>query len=140
MLSEELHFLLLKSFHHSNKNIVQNISSLKLLPGQPKILEYLLENNGSIAKDISKYCVLDKSTITSLLIRMEKENLIMRKTHSTDKRSAYIYLTEKGLQMAHKVKEICFCIDDKALKNIPPQQKQNLIQTLNMIIKNLEEE
>ena len=95
MLSGELHFLLLKSFHHSNKNIVQKISSLKLLPGQPKILEYLLEHNGSIAKDISNYCVLDKSTITSLLVRMEKDGLIMRKTHSTDKRSAYIYLTEK---------------------------------------------
>ena len=67
MLSDELHFLLLKSFHHSNKNIVQKISSLKLLPGQPKILEYLLEHNGSIAKDISNYCVLDKSTITSFI-------------------------------------------------------------------------
>ena len=44
---------------------------------------------------------------------MEKDGLITRKTHSTDKRSAYIYLTEKGLQMAHKVKEICFSIDDK---------------------------
>lgn len=140
MLSEELHFLLLKSFHHSNKNIIQKISSLNLLPGQPKILEYLLENNGSIAKDISNYCVLDKSTITSLLIRMEKDNLIMRKAHSTDKRSAYIYLTEKGLQMAHKVKEICFSIDNKALKNISPQEQQNLLKSLNTIIKNLEEE
>lgn len=55
-----------------------------------------------------------------------KDGLITRKTHSTDKRSAYIYLTEKGLQMAHKVKEICFSIDDKALKNIPPQEKQHL--------------
>ena len=97
-LGVALHYtihLLLKSFHHSNKNIVQKISSLKLLPGQPKILEYLLEHNGSIAKDISNYCVLDKSTITSLLVRMEKDGLITRKAHSTDKRSAYIYLTEK---------------------------------------------
>lgn len=110
MLSGELHFLLLKSFHHSNKNIVQKISSLKLLPGQPKILEYLLEHNGSIAKDISNYCVLDKSTITSLLVRMEKDGLITRKAHSTDKRSAYIYLTEKGLQMAHKVKKFALAL------------------------------
>jgi hypothetical protein len=42
--------------------------------------------------------------------------------------------------MAHKVKEICFSIDDKALKNIPPQEKQHLLKTLNTIIKNLEEE
>ena len=74
------------------------------------------------------------------LTKIEKDGLITRKTHSTDKRSAYIYLTEKGLQMAHKVKEICFSIDDKALKNIPSQEQQHLLKTLNTIIKNLEEE
>ena len=73
MLSGELHFLLLKSFHHSNKNIVQKISSLKLLPGQPKILEYLLEHNGFIAKDLSNYFVFVKSTITTILVRIEKD-------------------------------------------------------------------
>ncbi|WP_302486791.1 MarR family winged helix-turn-helix transcriptional regulator [uncultured Megamonas sp.] len=140
MLSDELHFLLLKSFHHSNKNIIQKVSVLNLLPGQPKILEYLLENNGSIAKDISNGCVLDKSTITSLLLRMEKQDLITRKTHSTDKRSSYIYLTEKGIDMAQKVKKICFTVDDKALKNIPPQNKKILLETLNTVIDNLKED
>lgn len=140
MLSDELHFLLLKSFHHSNKNIIQKISVLNLLPGQPKILEYLLENNGSIAKDISSGCVLDKSTVTSLLLRMEKQNLIIRKTHATDKRSSYVYLTEKGLTMAKKIKQICFTIDDKALKNIPPQNKKILLETLNTVIDNLKED
>lgn len=140
MLSDELHFLLLKSFHHSNKNIIQKISVLNLLPGQPKILEYLLENNGSIAKDISSGCVLDKSTVTSLLLRMEKQNLIIRKTHATDKRSSYVYLTEKGLTIAKKIKQICFTIDDKALKNIPPQNKKILLETLNTVIDNLKED
>lgn len=140
MLSDELHFLLLKSFHHSNKNIIQKVSVLNLLPGQPKILEYLLENNGSIAKDISNGCVLDKSTITSLLLRMEKQDLITRKTHSTDKRSSYIYLTEKGIDMAKQVKKICFTVDDKALKNIPPQNKKILLETLNTVIDNLKED
>ncbi len=75
MLSEELHYLLLRAFHHSNKAIVQKIPELDLFPGQPKILEYLLEHNSSIAKEICEGCVLDKSTIANLLPRMEKQEL-----------------------------------------------------------------
>ena len=44
MLDQELHFLLLRAFHHSNRLITQQIAVLGLYPGQPKILEYLLEH------------------------------------------------------------------------------------------------
>ena len=50
MLNNELHFLLLKAFNHSNNLIIQQVYDLDLLPGQPKILEYLLEHDGTIAK------------------------------------------------------------------------------------------
>ena len=140
MLNDELHFLLLKSFHHSNNIITQKIYDLGLLPGQPKILEYLLEHDGAMAKDISRDHVLDKSTIASLLARMEKQNLITRKNHASDKRAYSIYLTEKGRYMAHEVKEICTGVDNRAFKNITPQNKQQFLQILNIIIKNLGEE
>ena len=53
MLEEELHFQLLRSFHFSNRAIVAQTSQLKLMPGQPKILLYLLEHDGAMAKEIS---------------------------------------------------------------------------------------
>ncbi len=138
MLSEELHYLLLRAFHHSNKAIVQKIPELDLFPGQPKILEYLLEHNGSIAKEICEGCVLDKSTIANLLPRMEKQDLIIRKPDTLDKRSSRIYLTEKGLYLAKEVKKICFAVDDKALCNISAGQKEQFLATLNLVINNLE--
>ena len=39
MLEDELHFQLLRRFHFSNRAIVAQTSQLKLMPGQPKILE-----------------------------------------------------------------------------------------------------
>ncbi len=137
MLSEELHYLLLRAFHYSNKTIVQKIPELDLFPGQPKILEYLLEHNGSIAKEIGEGCVLDKSTIANLLPRMEKQNLISKKPDTLDKRSSRIYLTEKGLYLAKEVKKICFAVDDKALNNISAAKKEQFLNTLNLVINNL---
>ncbi|MFR9256426.1 MAG: hypothetical protein ACLVJ6_13525 [Merdibacter sp.] len=57
MLEDELHFQLLRSFHFSNRAIVTQTSQLKLMPGQPKILLYLL---GMMARwqEITEGCVL----------------------------------------------------------------------------------
>lgn len=140
MLNNELHFLLLKAFNHSNNLIIQQVYDLDLLPGQPKILEYLLEHDGTIAKNISRDHVLDKSTITSLLSRMEKQNLIVRKNQINDKRAYSLHLTEKGKESAQKVKQICGHVDDIAFKNISSEDKQQFLQILNIIIKNLREE
>lgn len=66
----DLHYLLLLGFNRSNKAIVSKTSLEGLMPGQPKILEFLLEHDGCTQKEISNGCVLDKSTVTSLLSRM----------------------------------------------------------------------
>ncbi|WP_411656037.1 MarR family transcriptional regulator [Anaeromassilibacillus sp. SJQ-1] len=80
MLEAELHFLLLCGFHYSNKAISQKVLALGLYPGQPKILEYLLEHDGAIAKEIGEGCVIDKSTIANLLVRMERQNLLYKRS------------------------------------------------------------
>ena len=63
-MKENLHFLLMKCFYHNNRMIVQRIQGTGLLPGQPKILECLWEQDGVTPKEIGRSCGLDKSTIT----------------------------------------------------------------------------
>ena len=41
MLEEELHYLLMRAFHVSNREVVARVRQDGLLPGQPKVLEYL---------------------------------------------------------------------------------------------------
>ena len=140
MLNEELHVLLLRAFHHCNKRIVQRTSRLPLLPGQPKILEYVEENNGCIAKDICRGCVLDKSTMTSLLTRMEREGLLVKSGRSADRRAYHIFLTPKGEQAAREVKRIFSETDEKAFQGISASERAGFLSTLNKIIANLEDE
>ena len=79
MLDDEVHFLLMRAFNSSNRAVVERTGAMGLLPGQPKVLEYLSEHDGSRATDICAGCVLDKSTMTSLLSRMETAGLIERR-------------------------------------------------------------
>lgn len=140
MLEKELHFLLLRAFHHCNRQIVQQVSGLSLLPGQPKILEYLLTHEGCMAREIRDACVLDKSTVTSLLARMEKQGLICRRPSLQDRRASHIWLTDTGRQTARKVSSVCRRVDETALGEISREDQEHLTELLQQIIKNLEEE
>ena len=53
-MKENLHFLLMKCFYHNNRMIVQRIQGTGLLPGQPKILECLWEQDGEAAGWINR--------------------------------------------------------------------------------------
>ena len=70
MLEEELHYLLMRAFHVSNREVVARVRQDGLLPGQPKVLEYLHEHDGCTQKQLGEGCALDKSSITGLLTRM----------------------------------------------------------------------
>lgn len=136
----ELHKLLLISYNYSAKAIVKQTSQIGLMPGQPKILEFLLENDGCTQKEIGLGCALDKSTVTYLLHKMKEVDLIQKAPHKSDKRSSIILLTKKGREIALEVKKICCSVDQSAWKDIDEEDKIIFIQTLQKIIHNLKME
>ena len=138
MNDQELHYLLLVAGNYSNKAIVKRMRSQNLMPGQPKILDFLLDHDKCTQKEISKGCVLDKSTVTSLLSRMEKTNLIRKIPCMEDRRNSIVTLTEEGFQKALHVRKICHSVDKQAWEGISEAEKHITIQTLLHIIMNLE--
>lgn len=76
---EALHILLLIGFNRSTREIGRYTKQEGLMPGQPKILEYLWFHDGAGQKEIGQECIIDKSTVTSLLKRMENWNSSAKK-------------------------------------------------------------
>lgn len=138
MLDSQLHFLLLCCYHNSARLIAQRTQALGLLSGQPKILECLRESDGRTPKEMGRKCGLDKSTITSLLGKMEHQGLIRRETHATDKRSVRIYLTEEGKEKAEQVEKICLEVDRRALEAFSPEEREELLGSLRNVLGALE--
>ena len=138
-MPDNLHFMLMKCFHHSNKAIVKRNTALSLLPGQGKILECLIEEDGLSPKELGIRCVIDKSTITSLLGKMEKQGFIKRTDDPEDKRAVNIWLTEAGRVLGDKTIQNGQEIDRVALKRLSSRQKDEL-ETILKIINNAYEE
>ncbi|BFK74404.1 MarR family winged helix-turn-helix transcriptional regulator [Megasphaera elsdenii] len=136
MDEEALHILLMLGFHRSNREIARRIKREGLMPGQPKILEYLWFHDGASQKDISRECIIDKSTVTSLLKRMEKLDLIRKETRPDDQRGINIYLTDKGWEKAKEIRKVIYATDDAMWQGIPEEEKQQFMRTFHKIIAN----
>ncbi|WP_201330007.1 MarR family winged helix-turn-helix transcriptional regulator [Lactobacillus nasalidis] len=113
--------------------------ALDLFPGQPKVLQVLLEHDGEKARDIGRQCVMDKSTMTGLLKKMEARGLITRRVSNEDKRVVNIFLTEKGREKAKQVNAIGAKIDEQALSVLSDEEKEILFRLLNKVLDNMEE-
>ena len=118
MLEDQFHFQLLKCFNHQKRWINQRTIQIDVLPGQSKVLQCLDEHGPLSPKEIGKLCIVDKSTTTSLLNKMEKMNYIEKKTQNQDKRSIQIHLTKRGYEKALQVEKI----SNESLACVPPDK------------------
>lgn len=133
---EALHILLLIGFNRSTREIGRCIKQEGLMPGQPKILEYLWFHDGAGQKEIGQECIIDKSTVTSLLKRMEKLELIRKESRPDDQRGVSIFLTEKGWEKAKRIREIIYGLDDFMWQGIDTEEQQRFMETFRKIIEN----
>lgn len=136
----DFHHLLRITARSVDTAIVKRVRSTGLLPGQPKVLEYLLECGPSSPKAIAEGCVFDKSTITSLLNGLERSGLVSREAREEDRRSVVISLTPCGENKAEKVASLCSEVDKKVLSGFSAEEKLELIELLARVRKNLGEE
>ena len=72
---------------------------------QGRILYVLWQEDGLIIREIANRTGLAKTTLTSMLNRMEEQGFIM-KTQSTDGRQSCIQLTQKARDLSDKYDEV----------------------------------
>lgn len=127
---ESLHYLLMKSQSILSRKILSEASCLGLTPGQPKILDFLVQYQEADQKTIAAYCEIEPATVGSILSRMEDSGLVVRKQKNGNRRSLYVSLTDKGNQAAIKLMEIFQEVEKQATSNFSEEETQLLKQLL----------
>lgn len=137
---ESAHYLLMKAHTLLNQQILARAAALGLTAGQPKLLEYLAGHEGSDQKTISDYCEIRPSTTGSILAGMEKSGLVERRRPEGDRRSLYVYLTEKGRRAAGEMALIFDEAERRALQGLDAAETETLRRLLLAVIVTLEAE
>ncbi len=132
-----MHYLLMKTQTSLNRWILSQAAALGLSPGQPKVLECLMQCGQSNQKAIARYCEIEPATVGSILSRMERDGLIQRQQRDGNRRSLYVSLTERGEQLGRQMQDIFAEADQRAMAGLTPEQQQTLQQLLGQVLQNL---
>ncbi|WP_124067278.1 MarR family transcriptional regulator [Clostridium sp. E02] len=133
------HKLMMENQSMFIKKVFEQLRDRHLSVGQPKILEYLFEHDGSVQKEIAMACRIEPATVTSLLFRMEKNGMIERKTRNDNRRYLYVFLTDKGKYEADYVKKAFDTLEGIVLNDFTDKEKKQFIEYLKRANKNLKE-
>ncbi len=117
------HYLLMANQAIYQRKLMEGLKSTGLTSGQPKVLDYLKDHDGAVQKDIAAYCYIEAATLTSVLNGMEGKGLIERKRLDGNRRTFYIFLTERGRELQIKVNEIFIRLEEETFAGIPEEKR-----------------
>ena len=73
---------------------------------------------------------LDNSTVTRLVIRLEKKNWVERKRSQRDQRAIEVFLTDKGALIQLDIEKKIDNIGEKIKSEVEKDQKESLLESL----------
>lgn len=102
-----------------------------------RVLMLLGDKDPSTVGDLSRRSVIKISTLTRVLIRMEKEALIIRKPFQQDNRVIEVYITDKGKQVLDNLKILAADVYGQAFAGIDEKDIVKFTDVLIRLRKNL---
>lgn len=139
-MKKSLHYLLMADHLSLQKMLLARIKDINLTPGQPKVLDYLTDHDGSVQKDIAASCRIEPATLTSVLLGMEHKGLIMRKNKDGNRRSLYVFLTDKGRKTAELVEKHFEETEKEILGGFTAKETETLCVLLEKLNNNMTKE
>lgn len=100
------------------------------------ILKHLTEKEGQSQQQLAENTFKHKTSITFLIDRMVKKNLVVRVPDQTDRRNKLIYLTDKGRNMLNDIFPILFQDLYKITEDIAEQDLLSCIGILEKLLIN----
>ena len=137
-MDDTLHYLIMANQMLVQKALLEQLKNTGLTIGQPKILDYLKEHDGSNQKEIARACFLEAGSLTIILNKMEEKGLIERRILNGNRRSFHIFLTEEGKKKQQLVADAFLEIEKKALSNISEKEYEQFISVYQKIYSNLQ--
>jgi len=100
------------------------------------VLQALWGMDGLSISDLGERVQLEKSTMTSLIDRMEAAGLVRRDDHPTDRRAYRICITARGRELEEKLDQVVTEAYNRLTRGVPGKDLQTAIEVLKGIMSN----
>lgn len=110
-------FRVLSPIHQANRqaglHIDQLLADLGVTSHEGQLLAFVAARDGVNVNALVRLLGVPKSTMTSMLKRLEGQRLLRRNTNPDDKRSTLLYTTVKGRRIAARARELVAGFDQR---------------------------
>ncbi|HIY62385.1 MAG TPA: MarR family transcriptional regulator [Candidatus Mediterraneibacter stercoripullorum] len=139
-MSPTFHYLIMAEHSMFQKELLAKLKDSGLTIGQPKVLDYLNDHDGTSQKDIARGCHIEPGTLTTLLNRMEEAGLVERRMMNGNRRSLYVFLTDKGKEQLELVTAAFTEMEAEAFRGLSETERKTFMDLFLRIYANTSRE
>jgi DNA-binding MarR family transcriptional regulator len=127
--------LLRRAWYSLNQAFRQRITPLGITPDQYSILRWLSEGPafGLTQSEITVCMASDPATITATVSRMEKNGLLQRIRHESDRRAKRVRLLPRGSEVFAQAQTIAHALQRNILSELSPEQAESFLALLEIV-------
>jgi DNA-binding MarR family transcriptional regulator len=114
-----------------------NLADFEIGWGQQFYVEYIYDHPGASAQEMVECIRVDKGTLTKVMKKLAEIGYVEVVRSEKDKRVKFLYLTEKGVPAAKRIKEIHSNFYNILCSNIQPSDIQCTEQTMEQMMENI---
>ncbi len=118
------------------RSLQQRAARLGFSPGQFPILLELWSEDGLTQKQLLERVDIEQATMANTLSRMERDGLVERRPHPSDKRAQLIFLTSKAAAMQTEAIEAAMAADTDLFKDFRQFERELLLEYIRRILEN----
>ena len=127
-------FLIRRLQQVSNSIFLARLRKAGITPLQYTILRIVQNNPGSDQISVAKTSVLDASTTTDVIRRLEVKRLIRRQAGKTDRRTKTVYLTSAGNRTLALAAVNVHAAQTELLAPLSQGQRKTLLQMIGLLL------
>lgn len=127
--------------HGIKRKMQETAESVGITGTQSRVLQYISEESKVrevFQKDIEDAFQIRRSTVTQILQLMERDGVIFRESVARDARLKKLVMTPKGYEIEAVMKGQISDMEERIIKNISTEEREQLLNILEKIRKNLE--
>jgi len=110
-----------------NRRLERSLRVHKLTIANWRIMSVLNFNSTATVNELSDYAMIEQSTLSRMLQRMEKDGLLRIRQADDDARVRRIELTDVGYDKFLAVRDVIFEHIDRILKDVSETEKKSLL-------------
>lgn len=131
-------YLMVKVTRAHRALISAALAKMNLHIGQERLLMQLGEEDGLTQTQLAERLCIEPPTLTKMLSRLEKTQLLEKRKDSKDARMCRIFLTDKGYAFQKPVTDLWLELEEIILANLTSEERMLYHRLLLQIYANLE--